>query len=358
MKKLHFVFILISLLTNAHTFSQSKTYTPPALTDPGSWTIIMLPDPQTYVKFGRNQPAFELMTAWVADNAEKLNIKMVVCTGDLVEQNEMLNPDSINGDQTSKAQWEAVSRGFARLDGIVPYVPASGNHDFGYKSVEHRRSAFDTYFPVDKNRLTMKMIREVGYSIDGSPTLANAAFEFTPTKDKKWLILNLEFAPRDTTIAWAKKVVAMEKYKDHRVMILTHSYMNAKNEHIIKENYPITDANYGAAMWTKLVQPSKNIEMVLAGHIGGQNDARAHVAFRTDKNAAGKKVQQMVFNAQAMGGGWHGNGGDGWLRILEFSADGKKVKVKTFSPLFAFSPSTQHLAWRKEAYDEFEFVLD
>src|SRR5690606_32251262 len=112
-----------------------------------------------------------------------------------------------------KAQWESVARGFARLDDIVPYVPASGNHDFGYKSAEHRGSAFDQYFPVDKNRLTMKMIREVGYDAEGSPTLANAAFEFYPAKDKKWLILNLEFAPRDTTIAWAKKVVSMEKYK-------------------------------------------------------------------------------------------------------------------------------------------------
>ena len=26
----------------------------------------------------------------------------------------------------------------------------------------------------------------------------------------------------------------------------------------------------------------------------------------------------MMFNAQTEGGGWHGNGGDGWLRIMEF----------------------------------------
>ena len=66
----------------------------------------------------------------------------------------------------------------------------------------------------------------------------------------------------------------------------------------------------------------------------------------------------MVFNAQAMGGGWQGNGGDGWLRILEFMPDGKTVQVRTFSPFFAISPSTWHLAWSKEAYNEFTFVLD
>jgi len=59
-----------------------------------------------------------------------------------------------------------------------------------------------------------------------------------------------------------------------------------------------------------------------------------------------------------MGGGWHGNGGDGWIRILEFLPDGKTVKVKTFSPMFAISPSTKHLAWDREDYNEFTFELD
>ena len=118
------------------------------------------------------------------------------------------------------------------------------------------------------------------------------------------------------------------------------------------------DGNFGAALWRKLVQPSSNIQVVLSGHIGAPDDARAHVGFRADKNAAGKKVSQMVFNAQAMGGGWYGNGGDGWLRILEFMPDGKTIKVKTFSPFFAISPTTQQYAWRREAYDEFSFTID
>jgi len=98
--------------------------------------------------------------------------------------------------------------------------------------------------------------------------------------------------------------------------------------------------------------------MVFAGHIGVPDNPKAHVAFRTDTNAGGKKVQQMVFNAQALGGGWYGNGGDCWLRILEFMPDGKTVKVKTFSPFFAISPTTQQFAWRTPPYDEFSFELD
>ena len=58
------------------------------LTDPASSTMILFGDPQGYVKYDINQPIFELTTLWVSDNVEHLNIKAVLCTGDLVEQNE------------------------------------------------------------------------------------------------------------------------------------------------------------------------------------------------------------------------------------------------------------------------------
>ena len=353
-----FYSIVVAILCLTNAVAQQQKYTAPALSDSNSWSIIMLPDPQTYQKFERNQPLFELMTTWISENIDKLNIQLVMCTGDLVEQNEMINPNGIAANQASKQQWASVARAFGRLDGKVPYVLAAGNHDYGYSNISVRRSNYNTYFPVDKNFKTQKIIREAGLNAEGVPTMENAAFEFTSPQGRKFLLLTLEFAPRDTIIAWAKKVTVMEKYKNHTGIILTHSYLNSANQHIEKENYPITDGNYGAAIWRKLVQPSSNIQLVFSGHIGKPDDAREHVGFRTDKNAAGKKVNQMVFNAQAMGGGWYGNGGDGWLRILEFLPDGKTVKVKTFSPFFALSPATQQFAWRTAPYDEFEFQMD
>jgi len=81
----------------------------PRLSDPKSFTWVVLPDPQTYTKFGRNQPLFDLMTAWIKDQQKNLNIQMVLCEGDLVEQNNITAVDSINGDQTSNQQWQSVS---------------------------------------------------------------------------------------------------------------------------------------------------------------------------------------------------------------------------------------------------------
>ena len=82
------------------------------------------------------------------------------------------------------------------------------------------------------------------------------------------------------------------------------------------------------------------------------------VGYRVDKNAAGKSVTQMMFNAQTADGQWHGNGGDCWMRILEFLPDGKSVSVRTFSPLFALSPVTCDKAWRTADYDQFIFNME
>lgn len=353
------LWLLLVLFLFSYTLpAQQDVYEKPSLSDENSWSLILFPDVQTYVKFDYNQPILDLMVAWVSNNMETLNTKMVLCTGDLVEQNDLFNPNGKSANQASVSQWEAVSSAFGRLDGLLPYILTTGNHDYGILSAENRFTHFDTYFPPNKNRLNQKMLREVGTNVEGRPTLANATYEFVSPHGRKFLVLVLEFAPRDETLEWAKKVIEKEQYNDHTVILLTHSYLDHNNNHIVKEGYKLSNPNYGEAIWQKLVQPSKNIEMVLAGHIAKPDDLHAHIAFRVDKNAAGKKVSQMVFNAQALGGGWHGNGGDGWLRILEFLPDGKTVKMKTFSPLFAISPTTQKYAWRTESYDEFTFELD
>lgn len=339
-------------------YGQQQTYTAPALSDTESWSLVLMPDPQSYVKFERNQGALELMTGWISENIDPLNIGMVLCTGDLVEHNDWLNPNGTQGNQPGKQQWEAVARAFDRLDGKVPYIAATGNHDYGVKNIEYRRTNYNQYFPVDKNPLSQRLLRDVGTDGDGYPSLTNATYELTSPHGRKFLFMVLEFAPRDAVLSWALEVVNEEHYADHTVVLLTHSYLNSDSEHIVKENYPITDGNYGAAVWEKLVKPSKNIQVVFSGHIGRPDDILGHIGFRTDTNSGGKKVQQMVFNAQALGGGWHGNGGDGWLRYLEFLPDDNTVRVKTFSPLFALSPSTRHLAWRTADYDEFTFTLD
>ncbi|WP_246172312.1 metallophosphoesterase [Sphingobacterium hotanense] len=348
--------ILGLLIFALPTFAQ-QAYVKPKLSNPDSWSFVLIPDPQTYMKFERNLGTFHTMISWIKENKDSLNTQFVLCTGDLVEQNDLLNPNGKQANQTSKQQWTSISSAFHRLNGLVPYVLATGNHDYGHVSAEYRATQYDKYFSVEQNPLNAAAIREVGPNLNGASTGVNAVYEFKTPHQQKLLVMVLEFAPRNEVVEWAKKTLDQPKYADHSVFLLTHTYLNRDSKHMPREGYKIEDANYGEALFEKLVKPSKNIRMVFSGHIGAPDNWGGHLGFREDKNAAGKSVVQMAFNAQAMGGGWHGNGGDGWLRYLEFLPDGKTVKVKTFSPLFAISPATRHLAFERSATQEFEFKL-
>lgn len=364
-----FSIVLFFLLAAPVVHAQEK-YQKPVLEQKGSWSLIMIPDLQNYAKWNRNQPLMDLMMAWIVDNIDTLNIKMVMGVGDLVENDEKITND-YDGDQTTMAQWQAVSKAFARLDGKVPYIAATGNHDYSINGQGIRTSNYSDFFTTDRNHLNQKALVQNARNEQGKPTLENSAYEIKGLNGKDYLFMTVEYAPRDTVLKWAKKVAALEQYKHHRVVLATHEYINAKDAHtsgtpswLYWEPYNINNeiqkspriklpgANNGKGIWEKLVQPANNIELVLCGHISGEG-------YRMDKNKSGKPVHQILFDAQSMGGGHReGNGGDGWLRILEFYPDGKTVKVKTFSPLFGISPTSRPHAWKKDARNEYIIRFD
>ena len=77
---------------------------------------------------------------------------------------------------------------------------------------------------------------------NGDQSLENAAFEFSDKNWGKLLVISSEFAPRDEVLEWAKNLCTSDKYKNHRVIFLTHSYLKggAKAERIVSEGYKIT----------------------------------------------------------------------------------------------------------------------
>ncbi len=58
----------------------------------------------------------------------------------------------------------------------------------------------------------------------------------------------------------------------------------------------------------------------MAGHVHAEN-------MRSDKNLAGNNVYQMLADFQE-----EDYGGNGWLRILQFSPKNNQIKVMTYSP--------------------------
>lgn len=329
------------------------------LSDPNSFSMIVLGDPQGYTKYDINQPLYELTTVWCADNIENLNIKAVLVTGDLVEQNDNIVRDRRMLNQTSRQMWEWASHCMARLDNKVSYIISTGNHEYGYVRGDEGFTHFPEYFPIERNSKWLECCVAAFPNREGKVSLENSAYEFEDAHWGKLLVITSEWAPRDEVLQWAKGLADSEKYQNHTVIFMTHSFLRHRTaERTANEGYKIQPRNYGQEIWEKLIYPCKNIRLVVCGHTGEPGDFEDSVAYRNDKNSAGKSVHQMMFNVQILGGGWEGNGGDGWLRILEFLPDGQTVKVKTYSPLFGISPSTKHLAHRTGACDQFDMVIE
>ena len=364
-----FTIIFILLLCLIPARAQQKDTTS-ATNDHQPWSLVFIPDIQNYSKYSRNQPILELMLAWVEDHVDSLHIRLVMCPGDLVEYNDWMVNNN-DGNQTSKQQWEFVARAFDRLNGKVPYILSTGNHDYSYsKEGDKLFSQYRNFITPDRNPLNQQMLCQTCISPDGYETMENAAFSMQMPDGKNYLFLSLEYAPRDTVMAWANQVVRLPEYQNDRIVLLTHSYIReAQHSAYVKGAYTmlspaimkkgafnrshtdLKNSNNGEQIWEKLVKPN-NIEMVLCGHVFGKG-------YRCDKNDAGRDVHQIMFDAQAEGGGHRlGNGGDGWLRILTFSPDGRTVGVRTYSPLFGCSPSTRGMAEKTDGKNRFSFKFD
>lgn len=321
-----------------------------SLENKDSFTFILYGDPQSYNRISF-RPIFKLMTSWTLLNKEHLNIKAVLCTGDLVETNDdhvIKRRDAWKGDISAKEHWEAASAAFGVFDNELPYILALGNHDYGYISAESRNTKFSDYFYPERNSEFRKVLVSTGKNYFDKMTLENAAYEFS---DKNWgkiLVLVMEFGPSDRSIKWAKKVLHSDNFKNHKVILLTHAFLDGEGKITPRDPYRMPDSNGADTLWKELIKDAPNVKMVISGHRGN------FCSYRLEKNNAGKSVHMMMFNPQFRAG----NGGDGWLRIMEFMPDGKTVGMRTFSPLFAVSPNTADRAWRKGAKYEYKIVFD
>lgn len=322
----------------------------PRLSSRGSASIILFGDTQTYTPKMQNHGILDLMTSWTAVNIKKLNIKAVVGVGDIVEHNGSINTPA-GSNQNYVQMWNAISRCFERLDNRVPCILSTGNHDYGgiwYQGQSSKgTSFFSKYFNPARNYLTQEALVEAYAPHNQVETLDNAFYKIDlGGKWGVWNFLVLEFDPRKEVLDWAVKLLSQPKYKESKVVLVTHSMIDFKNELKAKR------------IWETLVSKCPQIKTVWCGHeCVNTTDFEQGVGYLEMKNDAGNIVPMMMFDPQTVGGGFGGNGGDGWLRILEFMPDGKTVKVFTYSPLFGISPMTKRLAWRTAKYDMFTITL-
>jgi nitrogen fixation protein FixH len=275
----------------------------PALAQSTDFTLIVMPDVQNETEYYPQVLASE--TQWIVNQQSALNIQGVLGLGDITNN---------GSDQT---QWANADAAYELLDEAgIPYFLAIGNHDYENASPNTARSAigFNQWFGP---------ARYANYPwYQGNYQGSNENFYGTLTiNGKQYLILVLEFVPRDAAVEWAKDVIAGNP--DKEVILVTHSYLYSDNTRVDQcDTKDMVGDNYGDKVWTKLVSQYANFNMVLSGHVTNGKGAR-----RADLGISGNLVNQIFSNYQLLA-----NGGDGYLRIMTFHPSTDTMDVKTYSP--------------------------
>ena len=306
---------ILTVLTGCATRQNLKSAEPLAQTaEP--FTVAVLPDTQFYcdtrhklsAKWGNGdlRRYFFAQTEWVRDNQERLNIAFLVHEGDIVQAD-------------APEEWAIAKEAMSILDGKVPYCMCLGNHDMGYEKADNkygcnigvnRTTHFNTYFPREK----FAKRREFGGTFD--PDRHDNSWYHFEAAGMKFMIVALEYHPRDEVLDWANKIVA--EHPDHRVIALTHDYLLPNRKRAT--NRLKLKGNNGEQMWQKFVKKHQNMFMVLCAHYGGE-------AVLTSAGDHGNPVHQILSDYQ----GCH-NGGESWLRYMVFQPEANQIGIYTYNP--------------------------
>jgi hypothetical protein len=278
--------VLLTLSSSSNTVSASSSPD-----SPENFTIVVLPDTQFY---SQSYPwIFENQTEWIVKNENAQNIVFVTHLGDIVDT------------YTDNIQWQNADNAMSILDNKVPYTVLPGNHDmFGNSSAP----IYENYFPPS---------RYENYSYWGGsfdPSSANSSspnmnnYQLFSWGGMNFITLSLQYEPPADVLSWADNV--LNNYSNRRAIISTHSYLNPGGS--------LTDTG-GSEIYDRVVVPENNVFLVLCGHM-------TESWTRVD-NLGGRLVYQLLSDYQDLS-----NGGNGYLRTMEFVPSENKIYVKTYSP--------------------------
>ena len=276
-------------------------------------TFVFIPDTQNFTQ-SQGADGLKSISNWILNNKEKENIVGVMGLGDITNNN-------------SASQWNSAKEGFAALKGQVPFVFVSGNHDieFNNPSPENPRDVtnFNNAFPYADWEPYMTGFYEEG-KID------NMYYLLEDVNGEKYMMLGLEFQPRDSVLEWANKVVS--EHPDYKVIVTTHGYQSY--DYKTKENYYITsnsyadvvgsDTNTGSQIWDKFASQHENIQAVLCGHVYHED-----IHYTTNTGVNGNKVVEIIANAQTTDTLMRMSG---TILIMRISEDGTKANLNYYSP--------------------------
>lgn len=255
------------------------------------FTFIWMSDTQYY---SQSYPhIYEQQVDWIAAQQEALNIQYVFHTGDLVDDSEDFN------------QWDVADRSMKVLDDAnIPYGVLAGNHD-----VDHKDGLYDNYYQF----FSEDRFKDRPYY--GESYLNNRGhYDLISANGNDFIMIYMGWGVDEEGIKWMNEI--LEKYPNRKAFINLHEYLLASG----------TRSPIGEEVFQKVVVPNPNVYAVLAGHYHNSQKVIDEIDDNND-GIADRSVYQLLANYQ--GGP---EGGEGYLRLLNFNFETNEIDVQTYSP--------------------------
>ena len=266
------------------------------------FSVVVIGDTQFYAASASRSATYRAMARWVVAQRGPLGIVFVTNLGDITDA---------GADVT---QWRRASAAQQILDSAgVPNAVVRGNHD-----VRPGPVLFDRFFPPSRYASQPWYGGYLGDRTDpvadgGLNDLDKNSYQLVTAPGVALLFLSLDVDPTAAEVAWAGRV--MDAYPQRSVIISTHKFLSRAGS-----RFPAAQT-----LWNRLVYPAtsgrcRRVLVILSGHDPGEGR-------RADRNACGRPVYQLRSDFQGKP-----NGGDGWLRILQFHPASNRIDVRTYSP--------------------------
>ena len=234
------------------------------------YSFAIFPDIQIMTNY--NEAKLNRQQQWLADNKEKYNIQFAMFDGDLSDFGQ--KPEL----------YQRAANAMSRLDNIVPYCFAPGNHDYDDNASTRAQETFKKYFPVSKH----SQLPGFG-GLYEDDKMSNSYYTFNAC-GVDYLVINLEFKPRLSVLRWANVIV--EAHPNHRVIMNTHSYLTA--ETLFSGDKKVgNEGNGGQVIFDEFMVKHPNIFMGVGGH-----ETNDEAFSRIDYGENGNQIISILADAQ------------------------------------------------------------
>jgi len=260
-----------------------------------NFSIIWITDTQYLSDFYPTY--YNSLCQWIVAHANMYNVKMVIHTGDIVE------------DQWNRTQWENANSSMEMLlENGIPYCWNAGNHDFN--ATYYIGYQFSAFKPVT--------MQNESYWLGDMFSGENTAVHFT-ADNEDFLIINLAYDANSTTLSWATHL--LDSYPTSHAIVVTHAFIDGGCRYSV----------WSAYLQNSVLDNHTNVFLTLNGHyIGNPCTNRTKVG----------NCNELYWNRQEL----DDQMGSASLRILTFDMQNNSVEVKTFiiyTNQFLTDPSNQ-----------------